>query len=160
LLVALPAVAVLRPATDRPAPADAVVSLSGGLERLPRAAQLVADGMADVLVVAGTTDSALHERLCRGDQRFEVLCPRPEPDTTRNEARNVAQLAASRHWRTLVVVTSKSHVARARLLFSRCFDGSLKVVAAEPLPGGTVTRKQRLHEWAGLLYARYWSRGC
>jgi uncharacterized SAM-binding protein YcdF (DUF218 family) len=96
-----------------------------------------------VLVISNGRDERWQaaNRLCTSRQRFKVVCPRPDPDTTRGEARMVAILAERRGWRSVVVVTSTYHARRARLLLRRCFDGQLQVVAAAP-------REPRFRTWA------------
>lgn len=151
---------ILWPATDDPRTADAVVVLSGDHgERLGRAKELVAAGVAPTLVLAGTPDRTENFDMCAGRTSFDVVCLQPEPDNTRTEAAATAELARSRNWRALVVVTSTSHVARARLLFDRCFAGSLQVVGADPPTGLAALQRARIHEWFGMVHALV-SRGC
>jgi len=64
-------------------------------------------------------------RLCG---RPRVRCFRPDPYSTRGEAR----WTAAQGWDTVVVVTSTYHVRRTRQLFERCFHGRLAVRGAEP----------------------------
>ena len=92
--------------------------------------------------------------------RGRATCFRAQPFTTRGEARYVARLARRRNWRSLIVVTSRYHVTRARLLYSRCYDGELTVVGATPNhePIGVATRT--IHEWGGLLNALTFERDC
>lgn len=156
----LTAVAVLRPAQDDPGRADAVVVLSGDHgERLARAKELLAAGVAPTLVLAGTPDSLENLEMCAGRSTYDVVCLRPEPDSTRTEAAATAELARDRDWRSIVVVTSKPHVTRARLLFDRCFPGSLDVVGADLPFGGGQARRVMIHEWLGLFHAGL-TRGC
>ncbi|HEX2118886.1 MAG TPA: ElyC/SanA/YdcF family protein, partial [Acidimicrobiales bacterium] len=126
--------AILWPSTDAtPRRADALVVLSGDHgERLARAKELLAGGVAPTLVLVGTPDSAENLDMCAGRTTFDVVCLRPEPDNTRTEAAATAELARDRDWEALVVVTSTPHVSRARLLFDRCFPGTLDVVGADP----------------------------
>ena len=118
-----------------PAHADAVVVLSGGLNRrLDPALALVRRGVAPVLAIS----SAFHgskwkkaQRLCRGQlgpTRFRVLCFDAVPYSTQGEARAIARLARTHGWTRIVVVTSTYHVTRARLLVRRCYRGGLWVV--------------------------------
>lgn len=160
-MVAWVARMVLWPQLDHPLHADAIVVLSGDHgERLPVAQRLLASGVAPVLVLAGTPDSVEDLDLCHGGQPFEVVCLRPNPDSTRAEARTTAVLATTRHWRHLLLVTSTTHLSRARLLFSRCVDATVSATGA-PLPfGGVRARQARVHEGFGLLYALLWARGC
>jgi uncharacterized SAM-binding protein YcdF (DUF218 family) len=148
------------PRSDRPTSADAVVVLSGDNgDRLAAGLDLMGRRVAPTLVLAGEPDFEEVARLCRPPQPFEVVCLRPDPDSTRAEARAVGALAAERSWRHVVVVTSVPHVSRSRLLFHRCVDGSVSMVASVP-PREARGRKILTHEWLGLLYARTLGRGC
>jgi uncharacterized SAM-binding protein YcdF (DUF218 family) len=115
---------------DRVAQADAVIVLAGAKRRLPAGQDLVARGVAPVLVISDGLDSGWTRanRLCRFGDPKRVLCPRPDPYSTRGEAQMVARLARLHGWDSLVVVTSRFHLFRSRLLFERCFHGRLAFV--------------------------------
>jgi hypothetical protein len=49
----------------------------------------------------------------------------PAPYSTRGEAEAFARLADRRGWRSVVVVSSRYHLLRARMLFERCYDGKV-----------------------------------
>jgi len=102
--------------------ADAIVVLGGRPNRLPVGLRLLREGEGRVLIVFNATGS--------GDE--EHLYVRPDPYTTRGEARAVAKLAREHGWRSIVVVTSTYHVPRARLIFRRAFDGELRMASAPP----------------------------
>ncbi len=112
------------------ATADAVVVLAGSRFRLPVGLELVERGVAPVLVISDGLHprSPRANRLCR--ERARVLCPTPDPYSTRGEARLVARLARERGWDSIVVVSSRFHLFRAHLLFERCYDGRLAFVGA------------------------------
>jgi uncharacterized SAM-binding protein YcdF (DUF218 family) len=149
------------PRTDHPVSADAVVVLSGDNgDRLAAGLELMGNRLAPTLVLAGDPDFVEAERLCSPPQPFEVVCLRPEPDSTRAEARAVGELASGRGWRHVVVVTSTPHVTRSRLLFDRCVEGAVSMVASVPPPEVRDGRKVFGHEWLGLLYAKTLGRGC
>ena len=134
LVVWLIATTVLfvRPREDSPARVDAVVVLSGSRKyRLPRALELMRTGVAPTLVISNGLDPSWRQArsLCRGgESRFRVVCFVPNPDSTRGEAEAVSRLAARQDWRRVVLVTSRFHVTRARMLFDRCFDGDVGAV--------------------------------
>lgn len=160
-LTAATASLMLWPRTDSPGRADAVVVLAGGQgERLARALQLVQTGTAPALAISNGDDPQWREanRLCNRGSTFEVVCFRPDPDSTRGEARAIAALAASRRWQSLVVVTSTYHVTRARLLLERCYAGEMSFVSASPSAGAFRTFLNVAREWAGL--ARSLARDC
>ena len=115
---------------DEVTKADAVVVLAGSKFRLPVALRLIERGVAPVLVVSDGLDprSPRTVRLCR--EGANVLCPKPNPYSTRGEAQLVAKLARERGWDSIVVVSSRFHLFRARTLFERCYDGKLVFVGA------------------------------
>ena len=124
----------LFPRDDTLGRADAVVVLSGDHgQRLAKALQLMHRGVAPTLVLDGTPDFEQVLELCRGaSQAFEVVCLRPDPDSTRYEARAAGRLASERGWRKMVVLTTSHHITRAGMLFRRCFGGEVKTVGATP----------------------------
>ena len=119
------------PDTEEPGRADAVVVLAGEKRRLPRGLELVRARVAPVLVVSADRRRPVERRVCAGRAGVRAICFRPDPYSTRGEARAIARLARSRGWRTLVVVTSSFHAHRARLIVERCFDGEVRMVASE-----------------------------
>lgn len=150
------------PQTDRPRRADAVFILSGDHgERLPQALRLMEAKVAPTMVFVGTPDRTLEHELCQGGRgSYEVLCVRPVPDSTRQEARAAAELAQTRGWRTIVVVTSTQHVTRSALLFRRCFAGDVDMVAGRPDFTPIERARQIVHEWVGVAHALTLARRC
>jgi uncharacterized SAM-binding protein YcdF (DUF218 family) len=60
-----------------------------------------------------------------------VICFHAKPESTVGEARTFAQLARKRGWHSAVIVSSRFHLRRARLLFARCTDAKLQVTSAK-----------------------------
>ena len=152
---------VLHPDDPLPPRADAVVVLAGSESRLPVALELMERGIAPVLVVSdpeGRDDEARRTLCARGSDRFELVCALPDPYSTRGEARLVARLAAERGWDTVVVVTSRFHLFRARRLLERCYAGELVLRGAptewwyQPVAIAA--------EWLKLALAETSRRGC
>lgn len=162
LALAMTLVPFLRPASDDPRQADAVIVLSGDHgERLAVATRLLGNGVAATLVFAGTRDRVQEDVLCAAPpEGFEVVCLRPQPDSTRAEARASAQLAEQRGWRRIVVVTSDYHVTRSRLLFERCFDGQVDVVGGDSNHSVAVLARVVAHEWLAVGHALTVGRSC
>ena len=122
------------PSLDRPVQADAVIVLAGDrTPRLDRGLGLMRAGVAPTLVISDGHDPnwPAANRLCaEGSPGFRVVCFKPDPYSTRGEARGFARLAREHGWRSVVVVTSTFHVTRARMLFRRCFRGRVEGVGA------------------------------
>jgi uncharacterized SAM-binding protein YcdF (DUF218 family) len=153
---------VFVPTEDDVGKADAVVVLSGSKhERLDRGLELVQDGVAPVLVISDGFDprQPRANELCReGGAGFSVVCFTPDPDNTRGEARKVAELARKRAWKRVLVVTSRFHVTRARMLFDRCLDVDVDAVGVDyPL---TSVPAAVAGEWVKLGLSETVNRGC
>jgi uncharacterized SAM-binding protein YcdF (DUF218 family) len=160
--LAATAILFLWPSEVEPSRADAVVVLSGVRKaRLATGLELVRSGVAPTLVISDGTAPGWEEgnRLCDGASAdFRVVCFRPHPYSTHGEAADVARLARARGWRSLVVVTSRYHLTRARLLFRRCFDGPVGAVSADTSPGAMALNVP--FEWGKLLTQLTLERDC
>jgi len=154
-----------RAAQTPPSHADVVVVLSGGGNgRLDPALKLVGRGVAPVLAISSAFRDPKWKKahaLCRRrnrQTRFRVLCFEASPYSTRGEAETVARLAGRYGWHRIVVVTSTYHVTRARMLFRRCFHGSLWTV------GTSAPWWELPEEWASetakLTVQTFYERGC
>lgn len=160
-LLAASVVPFVQPRTSEPARADAVVVLSGDHgERLERAMELLDKGVTSTLVLDGTPDSARALELCAGGQPFEVVCLRPHPDSTREEARAAGRLAKARGWKHVVVSTSTHHVTRSIVLFRRCVAGRVDAVAGDPPYGGVRLARAIAREWLAVAHLLTLGRGC
>jgi uncharacterized SAM-binding protein YcdF (DUF218 family) len=145
-------------ASSAPSHADAIVVLSGDKRRLEPGLELFRKGVAPTLAISGVDRERRWPQARRLCGQPRVLCFDPVPFSTQGEARAIARLARQRGWRSVVVVTSRFHVTRARMLFRRCFHGSLFLVPT----GSTWWRLPE--EWAsetGKLAAQLTAqRGC
>jgi uncharacterized SAM-binding protein YcdF (DUF218 family) len=151
------------PSAAEPAAADAVVIFAGGRgERLALAERLMATGLASNLVIPNGTapEWPAGNRACSDDLPYEVHCPRPDPDTTRGEARVIAGLAEEKRWTRVIVVTSSYQLSRAGLLLGRCFNGEVLGVRAQPELSAFAWARSVGHEWLALTHAVTISRGC
>ncbi|BBY51364.1 hypothetical protein MARA_48320 [Mycolicibacterium arabiense] len=128
----------VRPQVDPVRKADAILVLGGpSYGRYARGFELGSRGEAPTVVVSnpnGRKDPWLTQQ-CASAHAFEIVCFVPDPPTTRGEGRELRRLAAERGWRTVVVVTFRPHVSRARFILHRCFDGELVMVEPDdPVP--------------------------
>jgi uncharacterized SAM-binding protein YcdF (DUF218 family) len=150
------------PPDDPVGKADAIVVLGPGPhgERLRKAKELLRRRVAPVLVASVPDADKGWVELRAMCEQGRATCFRARPHTTRGEARQVARWARRRSWNSLVVVTSRYHVVRARLVYGRCFDGSLMVVGAPPSREPIEVVERTLHEWGGLINSLAFERGC
>ena len=153
---------VFFPTEDEVGHADAVVVLSGSKhERLDGGLALMAKGAAPVLVISNGLDPTQPRApgLCHhGGNGFQVICFTPDPDSTRGEAEAVGRLAREHRWKRILLVTSRFHVTRARMLFDRCVDGDVDAVGVD-YPWTTIPYAVA-GEWFKTVRALTYQRGC
>jgi uncharacterized SAM-binding protein YcdF (DUF218 family) len=131
----LAAVLFLWPPRHVPNRADVLVVLAGARgPRLTRGLALVRRGVAPRLVISDAWSPTWVEanRLCAGRSApVPVLCFHPDEYSTRGEAEAFTRLAAEHGWTSVLVVTSRYHIARARIMFERCFRGTVYTDGAQ-----------------------------
>jgi len=146
----------VRPQIDQLRHADAILILSGPYHRrYPFGFGLAEQGWAPNLVISnpsGAYDRSLTDYCAAPHPKFAVHCFVPDPTTTKGEARELRRLASQYGWHTIIVVTFRPHISRARFILQLCFDGDL-VMVANPAPiSGPRWAFEYLYQTAG--YAR------
>jgi hypothetical protein len=146
----------VRPQIDQLRHADAILILSGPEHRrYPFGVNLAAQGWAPNLVIsnAGGADNSKLTNFCAAPHPgLAVYCFVPDPPTTKGEARQLRRLASQHGWRTVIVVTFRPHISRARFVLEQCFDGDLVMVASPAQVSGPRWAFEYLYQTAG--YAR------
>lgn len=137
--------------------ADAIVVLGGNAyERFEYGLELAERGLASQVVLSnsvGVTDERMRELCARQIPGVQVMCFLPEPWTTRGEAQEVKQLASSRGWHDIIVVTTTAHVERARFILERCYDADLQMTDFPEHRGTVETAFGWMYQSAGWLKA-------
>ncbi len=115
-----------------------------------------------MLVVSGGFDprQPAANEIChagRGDG-FRVVCFTPDPDSTRGEAQEIGRLARENGWQRVLLVTSRFHVTRARMLVDRCVDGDVDAVGVD-YPWTTIPVAVA-GEWFKWIRAQTFARSC
>jgi len=127
----------VRPQTDPPRRADAILVLGGEFhQRYPFGLALATQGLASTVVLSnpGGRHSSLAGNECANPPAgIVVQCFEPDPSTTKGEGRELRRLAQQYGWKTVIVVTFEPHISRARYILHRCFDGDL-IMVASPSP--------------------------
>jgi uncharacterized SAM-binding protein YcdF (DUF218 family) len=145
---------------------DAVVALGGLIESAIYAQTLVEQGAAPVLVLSdpypeGSAPAV--DQACAspptGSTRYRVICFRPDPSTTRGEARQIQALAQSNGWTRVAVVAPVFHISRARLLVGRCYPHTLFMLALPKRFPWYVWTYQYVRQSAGYVKTAV-HRGC
>jgi uncharacterized SAM-binding protein YcdF (DUF218 family) len=140
-----------------PQHADAIVELGGARssDRDRVALDLAREGRAPVLIqstVVGDT------RCLPPVPDVRIECFHSVPWTTRGEARFIADIAAKRHWHSIILVTTPDQAWRADLRFSRCFPGAIYNATAH-LHWHDWFR-QIPYQWAASIKALTYERTC
>jgi len=155
-LVAATLVLFVAVQSDSPRHADAIVVLSGDRARLTTGLRLFHSHVAPTLLISrdGRPWRAA-DALCG---RRGIVCFHARPYSTEGEAQTVERLGRGHHWRRLVVVTSRYHLRRARMLFERCTHRRPQVVAARTTTLDYL--KVVPWEWGKLVYQLTIDRSC
>lgn len=145
------------PAEGAPARVDAIIMLAGSGDRQDVALQLARQHQAPVLVISQGSHG--YGGPCPPKTSdATVICFDPDPANTRGELEFVGRLAVRYHWRSLVLVTTRTQDTRARVLARRCFSGSVYVSTA-PLPW-VDWPYQIAYGWGSLVKALILYRTC
>jgi uncharacterized SAM-binding protein YcdF (DUF218 family) len=154
---------------------DAIIALSDDnfyADRATRAAELYRRAMAPEVVAsgrrlrpfAGIAELMVRDLSERGVPKDKILAFAHDADNTREEAQALAQLAARKKWRSVIVVTSNYHTRRARYIFARVFPLAIRVRIASAHDGDfdpehwwqyRKSIKQLTKEMAGLALAMW-----
>ncbi|MEE4025391.1 YdcF family protein [Gordonia sp. PKS22-38] len=111
-------------------PVDAIVVLGGEHDgREDYGLELAAEGYADTVLISDPyrpydpDDARIMDRVCNaGTDSIEVICFAPDPSTTRGEAMFTQRMAIERGWESVIVVSWRYHMVRARYVFGQCSD--------------------------------------
>ena len=141
--------------TQQPRHADALVVLSSARQRYDLGLRLYDQHVARTLVLSLPSFEASGGNDCPRS----AVCFHAHPYSTRGEAETVARLAHARSWHRIIVVTSRYHVRRARMLFRRCLGETNVEVVAAPAERSAYFRNIPL-EWAKLAYQLIRERHC
>jgi uncharacterized SAM-binding protein YcdF (DUF218 family) len=112
---------------------DAAVVLTGGSGRLEHAVEVLRDGKAKRLLVAGADPSVTKAdiaRRLRGSQKLVKCCIDlgSESVDTRSNAEEAGRWLAQHHFRSVRLITSDWHMRRARYEFQKVLGGKYEVV--------------------------------
>jgi uncharacterized SAM-binding protein YcdF (DUF218 family) len=153
----------VRPQIDRPRHADAILILGGPhYARYQFGFDLGAQGWAPNVVVSnpsGSDDPWLTGYCAAPHSEFHLYCFSPDPSTTKGEGRELRRLATHYGWRTVIVVTFRPHISRARYILGRCFDGDLVMVASPTELSPPRWAFEYMYQTAGYMRAAL-ERGC
>jgi hypothetical protein len=122
----------VRPQVDPLRHADAIIVLGGfGYGRNGFGMRLNMQGWAPTVVISnpnGPRDAWLTQFCATRHPHLNLQCFVPDPPNTKGEGRELRRLAAQDGWRTVIVVTFRPHISRARFVLEKCFDGDLVMV--------------------------------
>jgi uncharacterized SAM-binding protein YcdF (DUF218 family) len=147
----------VRPQIDPLRHADAILVLGGpGYGRYIQGFQLAQEGWAPNLVISnpnGPRDAWLTWRCGEPGSGYKLSCFDPAPETTKGEGRELRRLAELHGWRTVIVITFRPHVSRARFILEQCFDGQLVMVTSGDQPSLADWAAEYVYQTAGFVRA-------
>ena len=147
----------VRPQIDQLRHADAIFVLGGPYYARYRVGfDLRSEGLAPTVVVSnpnGPNDPFLTDFCGRPHPELDLHCFVPDPPTTKGEGRELRRLAEQNGWRTVIVVTFRPHLSRARFILEHCFEGDLVMAASPAHISAPMWAFQYVYQTAGYLRA-------
>lgn len=117
--------------------ADAIVVLSGEHDgREAYGISLAEQGYAPTVLLStapGPKDLTMQES-CRPRPDISVICDVATPFTTRGEAIMTRHLAEKYDWKSVIVISWRFHLPRARYIFNQCFTSADRTVIMSDVP--------------------------
>ena len=74
------------------------------------------------------------KKACKTRQDIEVICKRAWLQTTRGEALMAREMAERRGWHSIIVISWRYHLPRARRIFDVCFTVPDRTVIMRDVP--------------------------
>jgi uncharacterized SAM-binding protein YcdF (DUF218 family) len=147
----------VRPHVDPLRHADAILILGGpDYERYVYGLDLGSQGWTPNVVVSnphGADDPWLTDFCANPQTRFKLYCFTPDPPTTKGEGRELQRLASQHGWRTIIVVTARPHISRARFILDQCFEGDLLMAPIPTQLSAPIWVFQYVYQTAGWVRA-------
>lgn len=116
---------------------DAIVVLGGEHDgREAYGLDLAEEGYARTVLISDPYQAkdAVMKKACRPRPDIQVICEAPVPGTTRGEAIMARTLAEEHGWHTIIVVSWRYHLPRARKIFDQCFASPTRNVIMRDVP--------------------------
>lgn len=116
---------------------DAIVILGGEHDgREPYGLELAERGYTDTVLISNPhgRNDAVMKTVCQPRRDIRVICQRPAPMTTRGEAMMARKLAEKYGWHSIIVVSWRYHLPRARRIFDQCFSAPGRSVIMRDVP--------------------------
>jgi uncharacterized SAM-binding protein YcdF (DUF218 family) len=117
--------------------ADAIVVLSGENDgRQAYGLSLAEQGYAPTVLLStppGRKDRTM-QKSCQPRPDINVICDVATPFTTRGEALMTRHLADKYGWKSVIVVSWRFHLPRARYIFDQCFTSPDRSVIMRDVP--------------------------
>lgn len=116
---------------------DAIVVLGGEHDgREAYGLKLAEQGYAMNVLISnpyGPKDKVM-AKACQPRSGIQVVCRAPVPGTTRGEALMARELAEAQGWNSIIVVSWRYHLPRARKIFNECFASPTRSVVMRDVP--------------------------
>ncbi len=115
---------------------DAIVVLGGEHDgREAYGLRLAEQGYAGTVLLSDPYGmDAVMKKACQPRTEIRVICRAPVPSTTRGEAVMARELAEAHDWHSIIVVSWRYHLPRARKIFDECFATPARRVIMRDVP--------------------------
>lgn len=117
---------------------DAIVVLGGEHDgREAYGVDLAKSGLASAVLLSnayGSDDPVMREQCAASTAAVTIICRTPEPFNTKGEAIMTRELADQHGWSSVMVISWRYHLPRARYLFEHCFSSQPGAVSMHEVP--------------------------
>lgn len=117
--------------------ADAIVVLSGEHDgREAYGISLAEQEYAPTVLISNPhrPSDKVMAQACRPRSDIKIICRAPSPATTRGEAIMTRQFAQQYGWKSVIVISWRFHLPRARYIFDQCFTSPDRSVIMRDVP--------------------------
>jgi uncharacterized SAM-binding protein YcdF (DUF218 family) len=117
---------------EQPKPADAIIILSGGTDRVQHGVNLFKAGYADKIILTGSVARNMNKQVKALGVTADHVLLEERSHTTNQNAIYSLQIMQSQGYKSAIVVTSPYHTRRSGLIFRHQFKGLDVTVSAAP----------------------------
>jgi uncharacterized SAM-binding protein YcdF (DUF218 family) len=151
---------------EEPQPADVIIVLSGGIDRVTHGVNLFKSGYADRILFSGSVARNMSRQARIQGVPEDRMLLEEESGTTNGNAEYSYKIVQSQGFRSAIVVTSAFHTRRSSIIFRHIFRGVDVTVSAAPYDPSLVgnwwkdERMARavLSEYPKLIYHYFFER--
>jgi uncharacterized SAM-binding protein YcdF (DUF218 family) len=140
---------------EQPRPADAIIILSGGTDRVEHGVSLFQAGYADKIILSGSVARNMSKQVKALGVTADHILLEERSHTTNQNAIYSLQIMQSQGYKSAIVVTSPYHTRRSELIFRHQFKGLDVTISAAPYDPSLARNWWKDRKLAGAVIREY-----